>query len=320
MRSGLLDRVAGAPITWGVDGSPGWGHLMDPDRVLSEMVEIGLRATELGPDGYLGVDPAEVLARLGRHGLELVGGFVPVIRYRDEIIADQLAYFERAANTLRAGGAEVAVLGPDSDLPGYDQQVVLGDEEWDRFFTHLLQLEAVATGCGVTAALHPHWGMPVQTGPDLELVLERSGVGLCIDTGHLALADIDIADVIRRAGERVQHVHLKDLDVDFAERVRSGRIGFRQAVIDGLFRPLGSGGVDIATVVVELERQGFTGWYVLEQDRSLAEDPAPGSGPIEDARQSMDFLRELATAAGVAREGAAPRGVAEWKEGRGGRV
>ena len=46
--SDLLERVAGAPITWGVDGSPGWGYLMDRERVLREMVESGLSATELG--------------------------------------------------------------------------------------------------------------------------------------------------------------------------------------------------------------------------------------------------------------------------------
>ncbi len=28
----FLARIAGAPITWGVDGSPGWGHLMDRER------------------------------------------------------------------------------------------------------------------------------------------------------------------------------------------------------------------------------------------------------------------------------------------------
>ncbi|MCP4960799.1 MAG: inosose dehydratase, partial [Actinomycetia bacterium] len=47
----LMKRIAGAPITWGVDGSPGWGHLMDADRVMSEMRDSGLSATELGPDG-----------------------------------------------------------------------------------------------------------------------------------------------------------------------------------------------------------------------------------------------------------------------------
>ena len=108
MSKRLLDRVAGAPITWGVDGSPGWGHLMEPDRVLSEMVEVGLKATELGPDGYLGEDTAAVTARLEHHGLELVGGFIPVVLYEEDIVAGQLAYFERAAATLAAGGAQIA--------------------------------------------------------------------------------------------------------------------------------------------------------------------------------------------------------------------
>ncbi len=47
--SDLPSRIAGAPITWGVDPSPGWDHFMDRDRVMSEIVEAGLPATELGP-------------------------------------------------------------------------------------------------------------------------------------------------------------------------------------------------------------------------------------------------------------------------------
>ncbi|MDX2379284.1 MAG: inosose dehydratase, partial [Acidimicrobiia bacterium] len=54
-----MDRIAGGPITWGVDGSPGWGHLMEADRVMSEMRDSGLSATELGPNGFLPADPDE---------------------------------------------------------------------------------------------------------------------------------------------------------------------------------------------------------------------------------------------------------------------
>jgi inosose dehydratase len=46
-------RLAGAPISWGVCEVPGWGYQLEPDRVLSEMADLGLPATELGPDGYL---------------------------------------------------------------------------------------------------------------------------------------------------------------------------------------------------------------------------------------------------------------------------
>lgn len=291
----LLDRVAGAPITWGVDGSPGWGYLMDPDRVLAEMVEVGLKATELGPDGYLGADTGEVTARLRRHGLELVGGFIPVVLYEEDAAADQLAYFERAAETLADGGADIAVVGADSPLPGYDVPVTLSEEQWDVFFRNLKKLEDIADACDVTAAVHPHWGMAVAGQADVDRLVRRSDVGFCLDTGHLALAEVDMEAMISEAGDRIHHVHLKDLDLDFARRVRSGEVGFRQAVIDGMFKPLGAGSVDIEGIVLALERSGFGGWYVLEQDVALEAAPPPGTGPIEDARRSIDFLTGLAT-------------------------
>src|SRR5205823_3708145 len=72
-----VDRIGGAPISWGVCEAPGWGHELPPDLVLGEMRALGLRATELGPTGYLGQRPEDVRARLGRYGLRLLGGFLP---------------------------------------------------------------------------------------------------------------------------------------------------------------------------------------------------------------------------------------------------
>ena len=96
----FLSRIAGAPITWGVDGSPGWGHLMDRERVLAEMQQVGLSATELGPDGYLPGDADELRALLDRFGQTLIGGFVPAVLYRPDLASENLAYVRRAASTL----------------------------------------------------------------------------------------------------------------------------------------------------------------------------------------------------------------------------
>ncbi len=49
----LTSRLAGAPITWGVDASPGWDHLMGWDRAMSEMVNADLRRPSLGPGPML---------------------------------------------------------------------------------------------------------------------------------------------------------------------------------------------------------------------------------------------------------------------------
>ena len=72
-------KIAGAPISWGVCEVPGWGYQLDADRVLAEMREVGLSATELGPEGFLPSDPEELTAKLGSNGLRCVGIFVPVV-------------------------------------------------------------------------------------------------------------------------------------------------------------------------------------------------------------------------------------------------
>jgi len=107
------------------------------------------------------------------------------------------------------------------------------------------------------------------------------------------LAGTDPVDVARAARGRVLHVHLKDVDPARAESVRRGDVPFRQAVIDGLFVPLGQGGVDIAGVIAALEGDGYRGWYVLEQDVSLSEAPPEGGGPKADAIDSVAYLRGL---------------------------
>jgi inosose dehydratase len=291
--SDLLERVAGAPITWGVDGSPGWGHLMDRDRVMREMVEVGLSATELGPDGYLPTDPAELGEYLSRFDLSIVGGFVPALLYRPDKIGPVLDYVQRAARQLAATGSEVLVLGPSADHPGYDTPVDMSDDEWIEFLANLRRLESIVGDAGLRTALHPHWGLAISTGPDIERLLDSSAVGLCVDTGHIYLAGTDPVDVVKAARGRVLHVHLKDVDPAGAARVRSGATPFRQSVIDGLFVPLGEGAVDIAGVIKVLEDDGYSGWYVLEQDVSLKEDPPEGEGPKADAVDSVAYLRGL---------------------------
>ncbi len=293
MNKGVLDRMAGAPITWGVDGSPGWGHLMDRERVMSEMVVSGLVATELGPDGYLPTDPDELSDFVGGFGLRVVGGFVPALLYRQDRVEGELAYVRRAARQLAVTGAKMLIVGPSSHFNGYDTSVEMRDEEWDLFLVNLVRLEEIVANEGLTTALHPHWGMAIEKRHHIDRLLESSGVGLCLDTGHLYLGGTDPVDLAKIAGDRVRHVHLKDVDPVAAERVRSGQALFRDSVSDGMFVPLGSGAVDIAGTIESLEASGFEGWYVLEQDTALAAEPAPGAGPLADALASLAYLRSL---------------------------
>ncbi len=293
--SGLMERIAGGPITWGITGEPEHSHQMDRERVIREMVDVGLVATELGPDGFLPPDPGELRDYVSARGLQVAGGFVPAVLHRTDRFDADLAYFERAVRQLAAVEGEVLVLGPDTHLDGLDTPIEMDETEWSTFLANLGRMRDLADRNGLRTALHPHWGMAIQEATHVERLMAASDVGLCLDTGHLFLGGADPVEIARQAPERVVHVHLKDVDAARTRQLRAGELTFDQGVRQGLFTALGQGDVDIAGVIEVLESGGFAGWYVLEQDTALDAEPAPGAGPVVDARASVEFLRSLSS-------------------------
>jgi inosose dehydratase len=130
----------------------------------------------------------------------------------------------------------------------------------------------------------------VESGPEVQRVLEGSSIALCLDTGHLLIGGTDPADLTRQVPDRIAHAHLKDVNGFIADRVRSGRLSYTEAVRDGMYRPLGTGDVDVEAIVTALGKHGYDGWYVLEQDTILTGEPA-GDGPVTDVRASADYVR-----------------------------
>ena len=86
--------------------------------------------------------------------------------------------------------------------------------------------------------------------------------------------------------------------MDVAAMVRDGRMGYLDGVRAGMYRPLGRGDLRIEDIVCSIEDAGYEGWYVLEQDTTLAGPPARGEGPFGDAKVSVGFLRRLAAGRG----------------------
>jgi inosose dehydratase len=292
MKTSLLERVAGAPITWGVSEVLGWGHQLDTDVVLSEMARIGLRATEVGPQGFLPADPERQRAVLASHGLHAVGGFVPVVLHEPSRLESEMARVTASAEGLSAVGADVLVFAAAAD-DGYESTVELGTAAWDALFDGIERLRAIASDRDLTATLHPHVGTVIEREEHVERVLRESATLLCLDTGHLMVGGADPLRLARAAPDRIGHVHLKDVDDQSAQRLRA-ESGYRDAVKAGLYRPLGAGDVDVEGIVRALEGSGYQGWYVLEQDAVLDEVSGIEGGPTRDAETSMRFLTGIA--------------------------
>jgi inosose dehydratase len=285
-------RIAAAPVSWGVSELQLLPANITPDLVLDQMVTAGYQGTELGPPGFLG-DGAATRGRLERRLLELVGAFVPLRFSRPEHAAEDLASLAGALDLLdhaTPGPLRPKVVLADASVEA-DRLALTGriashPETWlpeDRFHALVDGLYRAGELCherDYDAVLHPHAGSYVETDAEIRAVLDvldPALVGLCLDTGHLALGGADPPTVARDYADRVRHVHLKDLDKGVVHRVRGQGGDFAAFVRAGVFTELGAGDASVRETVETLLGLGYSGWFVVEQDRAITDADTPAS-------------------------------------------
>ena len=289
----FLTRLAGAPISWGVCEVPGWGIELQPRRVLGEMQQLGLTATELGSDGYLPTDPAELKDLCAEFGLEMIGGFVPLVLHDAAELDATIDAARRTAELMSAAGATVFVTSAVTDWE-WGPRTALTSDDWNFTAKTLSIVDDILGEFGMTQAIHPHLRTVVETRADIEALLDVSDVGWTFDMGHMQIGGMDPLEFIDIAFDRIRHVHLKDVVMDLAAPVFTGDQSIMDGVQAGMFCNLGRGDVPIGAIVTELEARGYDQWYVLEQDAAItAGEPAVGAGPLLDVLASIEFLKGI---------------------------
>jgi inosose dehydratase len=277
-------RVANAPLSYGafeltVGVLP---NVPGPDELLTEMAAAGYAGTELGPLGYLG-EGDELRDRLERHGLALTGGWNQVRFSEPEHWDEDRADLERGLALFDAAGAGSdarPVLGDGgSDArranPGRgqeDRSLGLDESGWRRLADGVARAQELVRSRGYEPSFHPHTATYVEAPWEIERLLELTDVGLLVDTGHLLAGGSDPIQALRDWGERVNYVHVKDVRLDVLRGVIADRADALEAWRRGIFCELGAGDVDLPGFFAELERGGYSGWLVVEQDRIPRDD------------------------------------------------
>lgn len=292
----LNKQLAGAPISWGVCEANGWGYQIEADRVLTEMRECGITATELGPDGYLPQDAKELARVLDGHGLDLCGAFVPIVLHKKDRLKASYERARRQAEVLAALNAGNFVLATPAEDGDYDSRDPMDAQAKAVFSESLPMITEIAKEFGLQMVLHPHAGTMFETPNDLDFLLNETDINLCLDTGHIVVGGGNPLDIAKRAGSRVKHVHLKDCDAVAAARIQNRTSTYSTEVKNGMYKPLGQGDAQISEVIRFLDGINYEGKLVLEQDVMLDQAPAMGSGPIDAVRESINFLSSLINA------------------------
>jgi len=237
---------------------------------------------------------------LARHGLELASGWYGSRLLERDVDAELTAAAPHLALLSALGCAAVvwcdvsAAVHTNRAVP-LSRRPVLAEAELARLAARLGEVARRLAARGLRLAYHHHMGTAIQTGAEIERLLDLTPpeLALLLDTGHLSFAGGDPVAMAARHAGRVAHVHAKDIRADVLARARAADMSFLDAVLAGVFTVPGDGCIDYAAVLAPLARAGYAGWLVVEAEQ----DPATAD-PLTYARMGHANLSRLARAAG----------------------
>jgi inosose dehydratase len=295
-------KIANAPCSWGVLEFDLQGKPATFDIVLDEMKETGYAGTELGDWGFMPTDPKVLKAELRKRGLTLLGSFVPValkdhkIHQQGEETALKVA---RLLAAVEDKSPFIVLADNNGTIPERTQnagrvkpEMGLNDVEWQTFARGVERIARVVKNeTGLRVVFHHHCAGYVETPLEIDKLLaltDPSLVGLCLDTGHYQFAGGDPLNFLHENAGRVWHVHFKDCQPTIAEQSRKEGWDYFKSVEKGVFCELGKGMVNFPVIKAELEKQGYNGWIVVEQD------VLPGMGkPFDSASRNRQYLTSI---------------------------
>jgi inosose dehydratase len=301
--SGVL--VANAPVSYGafeitVGIDP---NVPEAIEVMDAVANAGYAGIDLGPLGYLGT--GETLAeRLSTRGLRLAGGYLEIpFSHPSEMdlaigsLDELLDVFDAAGNgdglgprpTLADAGSPERSARPGQAVR--DRSLGLDDVGWRHLAEGVGRAVERCRDRGYMPTFHHHTASYVEAPWEIEELLTRTDVGLCIDTGHLLVGGGDPLAALGAFRDRINHIHLKDARADVIRGIVESAAPVEEIWRRGAFCPLGEGDVQVEEALALIRGSDFEGWLVVEQDQIPNPGLPPGL-PAEQQKANRVYLRE----------------------------
>ncbi len=294
-------RIGANPIGWSNDDLTEIGGDTTLETCLAQAREAGLAGMELG--NKFPREPDALKAALAPYGLACIGGWHSVELLRRSAAEE----FEAAAahrTLLKAMGTDVFIVCECSNTIHGDRgaplsrRPTLSPGDMTRFGAAATEFADRLADEGFRLCYHHHMGTVVQTGTDIDafMAATRPPVQLLLDTGHATWGGTDPAALARRYGDRIGHVHCKDVRPEKRREADAADLSFLDAILGqgtelGVYTVPGDGCVDYVDVFKALP--DYSGWLVLEAEQ----DPTKAN-PLAYAKAGVAHLRAALKEAG----------------------
>ncbi len=271
--------IANAPVSYGVFGlaRPDLVDLPTGEELLSYVAQAGYQGIDLGAHGLFDKGQG-LLKNLARFDLGLAGGWVdfPFAGEDDQFEAAFEAakpVFEDFALVAaqQQGHGPLPTIADSGDAarkaqPGGAPELQLSGQRWERFVARIERVAAHVRLLGLEPTFHHHAVTYVETPAEIDAFLRDTTMDLTFDTGHLLLGGGDPASDFKRWAGRINHLHLKDVNLRILEKAKGAADPVKEVWEKRVFVALGEGNLDLDGIVDDIISSGFDGWLVVEQD------------------------------------------------------
>ncbi len=288
-------------IAWQNDDLPDLTADFTTEGAMEDAGRIGYQGVERGR--RMPSDTPVLRAYLDRYGVSLCGGWCSGNLMRGSLDEEKSA-IRQQVEQFSALGAPCIVYAecsntvqgeigtPVSQRPKLDRDDVLA------YAARLTDLAKWSQEEGVTLSYHHHMGSMIEDAEDIDWLMEGSGpeVTLLFDTGHLLMAGADPLAVLKKWGDRVHHVHFKDVRPEVLNWVRASDRSFLDGVREGVFSVPGDpqGIIDFQAITDQLKVMDYDGWIVVEAEQDPAKAP-----PFAYSKMGYDHIIDICGRSGL---------------------
>lgn len=288
-------------IAWQNDDLPDLTREFTTEGAMEDAARIGYQGVERGR--RMPADTEGLRAYLDRYGVALCGGWCSGGLMQNDLETEKAAIGDQVAQFAALGAPCIVYAECSNTVQGQIGTPVanrpkLSRDEVTGYARKLSELAKWSRDQGAVLSYHHHMGSMIEDQEDIDWLMEASDPALTLlyDTGHLHFAGADVLGMLDKWGDRVHHVHFKDVREAVTRRIRAENGSFLDAVQAGAFTVPGDpeGCIDFQAVTDRLMAMGYDGWIVVEAEQDPAKAP-----PYDYAKIGYDRIVEICGRSGL---------------------
>ena len=292
-------KIGISPIAWQNDDLPDITKDYTMEQALRESREIGYTGVERGQ--RMPHDTEGLRQYLEANDIALCGGWCSGNSLVNDFAAECDATRQQVTQFIALDAPCIVYAECSNTVQGLQNVPVNNRPKLlrDEIMTYGKKISELAKWMadqGMPMAYHHHMGSIIESEDDVNWLMDGSSheVILCFDTGHLLFGGGNVMATLDRWGDRVHHVHYKDIRPHIVKDVRDNNLSFLDAVIAGAFTVPGDGCIDFQEVTHKLKAMDYSGWIVVEAEQDPAKAP-----PYEYSKLGYDNIVAACNAAGL---------------------